>query len=419
MLLTISLLMFASISIMALVQGLCVVAFVRQLWLPRRRSSFSQDPNVAVVLSVRGPDPFLEANMAALIDQDYPAFTLFIIVDSEHDSAWPYVVRVKALAPDRIVTMVLKAPLATCSLKCSSLAEVAEQLDESYEVVAFLDGDAPPHRTWLRELVEPLANDEVGVTTGNRWYAPERGEWGSMVRYFWNAGAVVQVWLNGITWAGSMAMRRSVIAKVGLVDAWRMSLSVDGTVVRQMRAHGYKTQFVPTVIMANREEIAISSFIPWAERQMIAAKSSGSGWPIILLHASSIATCLLAPIATFVVGLAKDDFRVVNLALGAMAAYWLGALISTLVIERSMQRVLRLNNVKSSWMNSRVVLRFVPAILLSHLVYFRTLWGAGSKNRVSWRGIDYEIRGINDVHMLAYHPYQVAANLDGIIESVV
>jgi len=417
--LTVSYFVFASIASMALMQGMFVAAFVRQLWLPRRGKPSGASPKVAVILSVRGPDPFLEANMAALLDQDYSHFTLFIVVDSAEDSAWPFVNRVQSLAPDRIVTMVLKDPLSTCSLKCSSLAEIAKQLDESYEIVAFLDGDAPPYRTWLRDLVEPLADASIGVTTGNRWYTPKRGDWGSMVRYFWNAGAVVQVWLNGITWAGSMAMRRSVIFEVGLIEAWRRALSVDATVVRQMRTYGYKTCFVPTVIMANQEEISLSSFIPWAERQMVAAKSSGSGWSIILLHATSIAACSIAPLVILLLGIFQSDARVLGLGLGAMAAYWLGAMLSTLVIERSMQRVFRLNDVTSPGINGRVALRFVPGIVLSHLVYFRTLWGACSKSRVSWRGIEYDILGLNDVRMVAYYPYQVAARRDEIAESVV
>jgi len=417
--LTASYVVFVLIASMALVQGMFVAAFVRLLWLPRRRNAFDSCPKAAVILSVRGPDPFLEANMAALLDQDYSDFTLFIIVDSAEDSAWPYVNRVQRLALDRIVTMVLKEPLATCSLKCSSLAEVVEQLDESYEVVAFLDGDAPPYRTWLRDLVEPLGDVGIGVTTGNRWYTPKRSDWGSLVRYFWNAGAVVQVWLNGITWAGSMAMRRSVILEIGLMEAWRKALSVDATVVRQMRAHGYKTRFVPTVIMANQEEISLSSFIPWAERQMVAAKSSGSGWSIILLHATSIAACIIGPLVILLFGVVQSDARVVWLGFGAMAAYWLGAIISTLVIERSMQRVFRINEVQSPWINGRVAFRFLPGIVLSHLVYFRTLWGACSKSRVSWRGIEYDILGINDVRMVAYYPYQVVAKRDEIAESVV
>ncbi len=126
-------------------------------------------PKAAVVLSLRGSDPFLLKSMSALLDQDYDNFTLFVIVDSANDAAWPDVRKLEALAPDRVKSQVLSNRLETCSLKCCALAEVTEQLDASYEVVAYLDGDAAPHRHWLRELVEPLSDTSIGVTTGNRW----------------------------------------------------------------------------------------------------------------------------------------------------------------------------------------------------------------------------------------------------------
>jgi cellulose synthase/poly-beta-1,6-N-acetylglucosamine synthase-like glycosyltransferase len=63
-------------------------------------------------------------------------------------------------------------------------------------VLAVIDADAVPHRWWLRDLVAPLSDPRVGVATGNRWYMPEHANWGSLVRYLWNVGAVVQVWFN-------------------------------------------------------------------------------------------------------------------------------------------------------------------------------------------------------------------------------
>lgn len=409
--------MLALVAGVAAVQAAVAFAFVGVMRSRRQPKSVSSLPRAAVVLSVRGPDPCLEANMAALLDQDYPDFRLFVVVDSDEDAAWPYVKRVQALAPDRVETRVLQNPLPTCSLKCSSLAEAVERLDQSYEVVAFLDGDAPPHPTWLQELIEPLSDRAVGVTTGNRWYLPEQGNWGSLVRYFWNAGAVVQVWMHGITWAGSMAMRRDVIREIGLVKAWRRALSVDATVVRQIREHGYRTEFVPSVIMANREAISLTKFIPWAERQMIAAKSSGSGWALMAIHVLSIAGCMFAPFAWLLAGIASGNAHHIGVAVAAIATYWGGIGVSTLAIERAMRQVLRCNGVDPSWVTRRTGVRLAPAFLLSHLVCLQMLIGVCWRNRVSWRGVEYEIHGTNEIRLLAYRPY-VAVTNHALMESV-
>ena len=395
-------------------QGFFAVLYTRLLLAAagRRREYNSSSPSTslpraAVVLSLRGSDPFLLKSMSALLDQDYDDFTLFIVVDSPNDSAWPDVRRLEAMAPERVKSQVLQNRLETCSLKCCALAEVTEQLDASYEVVAYLDGDAAPHRRWLRDLVEPLSDRSIGVTTGNRWYTPGQVTWGSMVRYFWNAGAVVQVWLNGILWAGSMAMRRETIEKISLVEAWRTSLSVDGAGVRQIRKAKLKTLFVPNVIMPNREDITIAQFIPWSERQLVAAKSSESGWGLVLLHACTIAFCVFAPVVMIAVG-ATGDQVLYRAGWTALLCYWIGAASSSAMIEYAMQQVLRGNKVRSKWMSLRALLFYVPSLVLCHIVYFRTLVGAHYRTRVSWRGVEYQLSGINDVRMINYRPYQSA-----------
>ncbi len=418
MLSLISLCFTIGIVAISFIQFLFALAYAVLLSRSNRSAAVPFHPKAAIVLAVRGSDPALVENMSALLDQDYPEFRLFIIVDSEQDSAWPDVRRLQALAPQRIDTLVLRNHLPTCSLKCSSLGEAVEQIDESFEVIAFLDGDAPPHRTWLRELIEPLANPAIGVTTGNRWYTPSQCSWGAMVRYFWNAGAVVQVWLNGIVWAGSMAMRREVIDRVELVAAWRKSLSVDGTVKRQIRKSRLRPKFVPSIIMPNRENITISNFTPWSERQLVAARSSGSGWSVVLFHAFSIAMCVVAPLVICVVGCVAADQRIMMLGLIALGSYWGGAMLSTIAIEIGMQSVFARNQVQAKWLSVRAVLCYLPALILCHVVYFTALFGASVRNKVSWRGIDYEISDDNEIRMVEYRPF-VAKNSHPNRESII
>ncbi len=296
--------------------------------------------------------------------------------------------------------------------------EAVDQLDPSYEVIAFLDGDAPPHRGWLRELVEPLADPAIGVTTGNRWYTPDQVSWGSMVRYFWNAGAIVQVWLNGIIWAGSMALRRNVVDQIDLVASWRKSLSVDGTVVRRLKAAKLRAQFIPSVIMPNREDITIKSFTPWSERQLVAARSSGAGWAVVLFHAFAIGLCVFAPVVIALVGAVMRDWQITLLGVAAFVAYWGGAALSTTAIELGMKSVLRRNQVSGRWIGSRALLYYFPSLVLSHFVYFKALAGATVRKQVSWRGIEYRIASVNDVQMVEYRPY-VGQNHQPQLESII
>ena len=80
--------------------------------------------------------------------------------------------------------------------------------------------DTIPHRTWLRELAAALADEQVGAATGNRWYMPQQPTWGSLVRLFWNAAAIVQMWFYGIAWGGTLAVKTKVFRESDLLERW-------------------------------------------------------------------------------------------------------------------------------------------------------------------------------------------------------
>ncbi len=99
MLSTVCIVISLSIIVLALSQGAFAFVYASLLFRSHRRKSTGYQPKAAVVLAVRGSDPFLVANMQALLDQDYPDFKLFIIVDSEQDAAGPMCERYRRSRP--------------------------------------------------------------------------------------------------------------------------------------------------------------------------------------------------------------------------------------------------------------------------------------------------------------------------------
>ena len=239
-------------------------------------------PKAAIAVAIRGLDPYLADAIQGLLCQDYPDYHVYIVVDSAEDAAWELVKQAQNEATSHLVSVAcLTDPRTTCSLKNSALVQILENLDDSYDIVAFLDGDVIPHTRWLRDLVTPLLDPHVGVTTGNRWYAPDCTRWGSCVRYVWNVGAVVQMWLNDMVWAGSMAIKRSVITETNLLNSWAKSLSTDAVLFREIRKHGHQVRFAPSVIMIDRGETSLPSFVTWVQRQLLTARLYHPGWSIV------------------------------------------------------------------------------------------------------------------------------------------
>jgi cellulose synthase/poly-beta-1,6-N-acetylglucosamine synthase-like glycosyltransferase len=409
-------------TILAVGQLVVVYAFARKF-----RSSSGENavtefrPAAAVVLALRGPDPYLIDCLTRLLRQDYEDYKVLLVVDHAEDPVLQDIERLRGVDGfERLQICFLESPFGTCSLKCSSLVRAVEQIDSNIEVVAFLDGDVLPHTRWLAELITPLANESVGVTTGNRWFVPSTLGWGAWIRYCWNVGAVVQVWLNQITWAGSMAIRTSTIREVGLIQAWQRALSVDATVHRQMREHGLRIQFVPSVMMVNREGITTGNFVRWVQRQLLAAKSCGSSWRLIGLHAANLFFTQLLAIAMFAGGIASGNLAAALMAGCGIVIYWASSMISIGIAELAIRKGVARNGEVITWQRGwGDPLRVCVAMLFTQAVYPYALATALLKRRVSWRGIEYEIHGAGNVEMVKYYPYSKSTRQSDAAESVI
>src|SRR5947209_19176929 len=56
-------------------------------------------PRAAILLPLRGADPSLRGCLAGLLRQDYPHYSLHIIIDSHQDPAWEVVQGILAQGP--------------------------------------------------------------------------------------------------------------------------------------------------------------------------------------------------------------------------------------------------------------------------------------------------------------------------------
>ena len=220
---------FAALVLLAVAEGALAGAYV---WRTRHAASAAFDarecPKVMAVLCVRGADPFLQDCLDGLLTQDYPHYTVRIVIDHRDDPAWSVVehaLRRHPSVPVEVQTLV--EPQPHCSLKCASQLQALSDLDSSYRAVVLIDADAVPYASWMRELVAPLGEAGVGATTGSRWYGPMRPSWGAMTRYAWNAAATVQMYWNRIAWGGSLAISVDALERAGLRERWQHAFGED------------------------------------------------------------------------------------------------------------------------------------------------------------------------------------------------
>ena len=177
-------------------QAIYVVLFARAMNLSQTCDFLPEQdlPSAAIILCVRGNDPTLEHCLAAIFNQDYPAFDLHIMVDHESDPAIT-IIRQFANQHETAHVHLSTDPLKTCSLKCNSLIQAIDLIDQESEILAFLDADTIPHPNWLKCLASNLAAKDIGLVSGIRCFTPTSSNAGSLVRYQWNSAATVQMFL--------------------------------------------------------------------------------------------------------------------------------------------------------------------------------------------------------------------------------
>ena len=387
------------------IHNACWTIFMVGVLRNRSRASESTDeelPKAAVLLSLRGADPTLPSCLRRLLRQDYPNYELFVCVDSQSDPAWDVVQSsIRESQADNVHVSSLRNRLSSCSLKCSSLVQLAGELDDSHEVIVLADADLESHNTWLRELVAPLADPKIGATFGNRWFLPTKGCFGSLVRQLWNAPGLIVMHVIEIPWAGSLAIRSEVFRRGGLRFRWSQSIVDDGPVRTAVKEQNLKLRFVPTVTMANREECGLGSAYNFIRRQMTWTRTYVPLWWTALLTYSVFCVGTWTVAVLLAVVCAFQGLSEAALHFGAGAA-WLGLLSSAswLILDISARRIIREQGESAPTVWSSQLIRLPIAMLVAAWVH---VWGAVAatvRRRVTWRGVTYEIRGPSNVQLV-------------------
>ena len=406
MLLTITLFLFRTIAVIVAVHYGALFMFLHRLkrteWT-KPEGGFS--PKTMVLFPLRGADPSLPQCLEKILTQDYPNYHVQFIFDSAEDSALPFVESaVKKYGSTRTEIKIVKEHFSTCSLKTSALYHGAADLDASFDVVAVLDADTNPPFDWLKRLVEPLSDMRFPAATGLRWYIPDQSHAGSLVRYLWNAAAVVQHNLYKIPWGGSLALRRELFTKSDLLDRWKHSFADDTPISSAVRQVKGNIALVSPLFLVNRETCGLRSFHRWVRRQMLCAKLYHPAWRAILGQAVLITLPLLLLTGTFIVGLFLREGLVVLWSLGAFILYWAGVFGTLPIMEHAIRRIVRLNGeTVERWSLCRTMLTFAM-IPVTQGIYTSALFWLHFIRTVEWRGVEYEIIG-KQIRLVEYKPY--------------
>ncbi|CEJ45509.1 glycosyltransferase family 2 protein [Umezakia ovalisporum] len=390
------------------IQMCLALVFLFYVRSSRQQNLLADDqlPKTAVILCLRGADPYLPNCLEALFNQNYPEYDLKLIVDSQEDPAWQIVHdTIKEQKANNVQVSPLRAIRHNCSLKCSSLLQAVSDLDDSYKAIALVDSDTIVHANWLRELVSPLAHPQVGVVTGNRWFAPRDKYWGSLVRYIGNMSTVVQMYLFQVPWGGTLAIKTDLLRHTGLLDKWGQALGEDFMIHKIIKKHGMRVKFVPSLIMLNREECDLLGLIESLKRLLLYSRFYHPNWLAIVGDAISSILFPCVAIVLFLLSLLDAQWDLTILLFATYCIYTVGLLLLTLILELGVSQVIRSHGQLIPKLSMDIIGKILIAIPLTQWVYGLAFIASLWISTVQWRGIVYRVQNPWNIRLLEYHPY--------------
>jgi ceramide glucosyltransferase len=177
------------------------------------------EPPVSILKPVHGVDFASYENYASFCTQDYPNYEILFAVNDESDPAISVIKRLIADYPQRQIALLIGAEHFGANQKVNNLVRLAREAQ--HEVLALSDGDVRVGSQYLRNVIAPLRDGNVGAVTSfyrgiaqNNFYA-ELEAVGAASDFF--AGVVMAVWTEGVKFAlgASIATTKTWVRKIG------------------------------------------------------------------------------------------------------------------------------------------------------------------------------------------------------------
>ncbi|MBA3715179.1 MAG: glycosyltransferase family 2 protein [Pyrinomonadaceae bacterium] len=399
-------LIFYLLAALVLLQsGLSLRGGVRYLAYVRREMNAKRPffmPFASVIVPCRGLDQGLRVNVEALFAQHYPTYELIFVADGADDPALAIVETVRrdfAEASIPRVRVVIAGQAHDSGQKVHNLRAAVREIDPASEVLVFVDTDARPRADWLRSLVAPLADENVGATTGYRWFISITGGFASHLRSVWNASIASALGANGASnfcWGGSTAVMRATFERLDVAGQWRGTVSDDFTLTRTLQRAKLAIYFVPNCLTATYEDCTFAQLVEFSTRQMkITRVYAPHLWKIVLVSN-------LLFVLVFFGGVALVAAR----ATLGLSVEMLLALVLWIYTLGMWKAYLRLRAVALPLASARASLNrsLLPHLFLwplTAVLYLYNAVAAGFSRRITWRGITYELKSPNETMIVS------------------
>ena len=355
---------------------------------PKYEKKFS--PACSLIVPCKGISKDLKRNLKAFLELDYPDYETVFVVESENDEAVSVIRDV--IADKKNAKLAVAGISVSCAQKNKNLLEAIKKTNGA-QVYVFADSDIGPDRNWLYELILPLADEKITVTSGFRWLHIKKGNAGELTHSYVNIFMYilfsVACYFGGVgLWGGSMAIRRKDYEELGVAKKWSKAAVDDMSLSQLVLKNSKKAIVVPPCITHTDDLLqTVRSTIAWFERQIMYLKAYQKAlWLFLALPVALLVLILLTllPYSIAVSVFGKQTF--LNAGGGAALIFYFGELLTV-----SLYPFLGKMGRFPKFLILQPMMRYTHIISYLKTFLTNTITWAGIKYRINFRG---EVAGI-------------------------
>jgi ceramide glucosyltransferase len=358
----------------------------------KKRAKYDEKytPYCSIVVPCKGIPKDFGNNLRGFLQLDYPEYEVIFTVEDAADAAVP---EIKLIASEDSRVKFAVAGLATeCAQKNYNMLAALKEVSDKSEVFVFADSDIKPAQCWLREIVLPLQDSKVTVTTGFRWLLSRTGSIGELchayVNIFIYTCFCAASYFGGVgLWGGTMAIRRKDFEDLGVAKKWSRAAVDDMSLSAVVLKARKKAVVVPTCLTITDDLLpTVGATVSWFERQTMYLKSYQRPLWLITLPISLTAGILLCLLPIAAVASLVTDLSFWELGGGASLAFILGHTIIALLYPAMG---------KMPFYGKFLLLQ--PYLRITQMVSYLKTW---TTKTITWAGIKYKLAYNGDVKTL-------------------
>jgi ceramide glucosyltransferase len=352
---------------------------------PRYAKGYS--PRCSIIVPCKGIPKNFGKNLEGFLELDYLNYEVIYVAETETDPAVPLIRSI--IERHRNASLVIAGLSTACAQKNYNLVAGVKKAHDP-EVYVFADSDIKPGKQWLTQLVLPLSNAKVAVTSGYRWLHATKGSFGEQAHVYANVFIYVLFctasFIGGVgLWGGSMAIRRREFEDLAVVEKWSRT-AVDDMSLSQLITKKRLNGVVVPESMTHSDDLlpTARATIAWFERQTMFLKSYFKAlWFFggILITSSALLLLVLLPFAALASISGNRTFF--GSGGGAASLFYIGEFIAVLMypLIGPMPRF-------------KSFLLYMPLIRVTQgISYFKTHF----TNVITWAGVRYYVAFSGDV----------------------